>query len=126
MNKYKLSQYVKWDEPYEHLMKAKDTYKSEIDYYKARIRLFFHQYADECFNGVINTCEINLEHFNNPCIVKLGYQELPRQAIIDFCNEFNFYMPTVDFVEQKDYEYDVTWILKAYYTFRKKGGKNDL
>jgi len=113
-----------WDEPYKVLMESKQKYELAVKNYKARIILFFKQYGNvPGFNGVINTCEIDLDHFNNPCVVKLGHQMLPRQSICDFCREFDFYMPTIEFIEYEDGEWN-KFILKAYYTFRKK--KNNI
>lgn len=99
---------------FDELMINKEQYEETINDYKENIRRFFEYYKDDSFNGVVNTFEINFNpHPLYIVEIILGWQRLPLQAINDFCEVFDYYLPTIDYyTSDDDYKFN--------YTFRKK------
>lgn len=112
---------------YNELVESKETFEAMVDEYKKNIRLFFKPYANDTFNGVINTLDINFKtkHPLYPCEIICGWQEIPLRAITDFCEVFDYYLPNIQ-INEKDtlvFDYDIGEYEKEYtyeYNFKKK------
>lgn len=97
------TKYQNW---YYQLYKSKERYESDVKRYEEKIREFFNGHAD--------MVEFDVDH--DVVKVRGRYEKtIPPQLIMDFCDKFGYYMPTLnnDWIGTSMFSY-------VHYRFSKK------